>query len=241
MLVAERARWRETAEGILEVEAARLGCRLGLTSVLLLRERKPGLVFVPGVAAVRWGGRAGEASREDSGEVAEEGEPETLSERAPDRAGCRIDAGDAESDAAAGPFWLWLVGAGACCEVPVAGVDAGSADSRTPVRDWKPSASLVEVMLVVMGLLQRTGARVACCARMGLQWLGQQRAPRSLLAVKDAHALPPGTRQAVVGQRRSAGTLLAEQGHCGGAQTVGGALAARDAEGVVVGECTGYV
>lgn len=42
MLVAEWARWTTTAVGPGVVELARLDMRLGLASVLLLRERKPG-------------------------------------------------------------------------------------------------------------------------------------------------------------------------------------------------------
>lgn len=54
MLVADRARWMAAAEGVLVLKAARLAALLGLTSVLLLRERKPGLPFVPAGAALRW-------------------------------------------------------------------------------------------------------------------------------------------------------------------------------------------
>lgn len=159
MLVDERARWREVAEGILDTVP--VGPRLGLTSALLLRERKPGLAFVPvalATAAVRWGGGAGEASREDRGELAEDGEPDPFNERAPDSAGCRIAAADAASGAAAGPLWAldalvsradagvddaWgaamTVDADEDAGVRVGedvGVDAGSADSSTPVRLW---------------------------------------------------------------------------------------------------------
>jgi hypothetical protein len=76
MLADDGARWTEAAGGPGAVE---LLPRLGLTSMLLLRERKPALAFVPDDAAARcWWGRAGEASREDSGD---EGEPDTLSAR----------------------------------------------------------------------------------------------------------------------------------------------------------------
>lgn len=74
MLVDDRAR---CTDGV--VELARLGPRLGLTSVLHLHERKPDLASVPEAVAARcWCGRAGDASREDSGD---EGEPDTLRER----------------------------------------------------------------------------------------------------------------------------------------------------------------
>lgn len=54
MLVEDSARWMDAAEGELLV-LARLVLRLGLASMLLLRERKPALEFdVPGCAAERW-------------------------------------------------------------------------------------------------------------------------------------------------------------------------------------------
>lgn len=141
MLVEERARWREAAEGVLALDPARLGARLGLMSVLLLRERKPDLLVVPAGPVVRWGGRAGEASREESGEVAEVGEADLFNARAPASTWCRVGAAGPLSAAAAGVFWVAEVdvsaegadGAGAWCEV---GVDEGSADSMTPVMDW---------------------------------------------------------------------------------------------------------
>lgn len=141
MLVDDRARWREAAEGVLALDPARLGARLGLMSVLLLRERKPDLVVVAATAPVRWGGRAGDASREDSGEVAEDGEPDFFSARVPASAWCRAEAAGPLSEAAADVVGSLAVGvsaagvgaAGAGC---VAGVDAGSADSMTPAMDW---------------------------------------------------------------------------------------------------------
>jgi hypothetical protein len=71
MLVDDRARC--TAGGA-AVELDRLEARLGLASALLLRERKPGLTLAAEGVGLRWCGRAGEASRDDSGE----GEPLTL-------------------------------------------------------------------------------------------------------------------------------------------------------------------
>jgi hypothetical protein len=59
----------------------------------------------------------------------------------------------------------WAAVAGACgCEV--VGVEFGSALSRTPVRDWKPPSSAVDVVEVMMDvlLLQWAGALVASCA-----------------------------------------------------------------------------
>lgn len=124
------------AEGVVVLEAARLGPLLGLTSVLLLRERKLVREFVA-TAALRCGGRAGEASREES-ELEDEGGPDTLRPRAPATVLGGIDAGAAAASvegfglASAGVSW-----AGAA--------SAGSADSRTPEMEWKPSA--VEVMI----------------------------------------------------------------------------------------------
>jgi len=89
-----------------------------------------------------------------------DGEPDTLSERAPESVvWCFTGAVDALSGPA-GAFWPLLAavegvtGAGAWCE----GVAAGSADSMAPVMDWK-SPSLVEVMVKVCR--QMTRARVA--------------------------------------------------------------------------------
>lgn len=54
MLVEDSARWIDAAEGEL-LMLARLVPRLGLASMLLLRERRPALEFdVPGGAAARW-------------------------------------------------------------------------------------------------------------------------------------------------------------------------------------------
>ena len=71
MLVDDRARGT-----VAVVEFARLEMRLGLTSALLLRERKPGLAWFAGT--LRCCGRAGDASRDDSGD---DGEPERWRER----------------------------------------------------------------------------------------------------------------------------------------------------------------
>ena len=78
MLVADRARWMAAAEGT--------------TSELLLRERSSALaaVFVPGGLVVeRWWTRLGETSREEKGELADEGEAEPCSERSLARRGGR--------------------------------------------------------------------------------------------------------------------------------------------------------
>jgi hypothetical protein len=81
MLAEERARWMAAAESPGELVP---GPRLGLTSVLLLRERRPDwdLTLGPaGAVMVRCRPRAGEASRELRAELAGDGEPEALSER----------------------------------------------------------------------------------------------------------------------------------------------------------------
>lgn len=70
---------------------ARLGPRFGLTSVLLLRERRPDFGRAADDEALV---RAGEVSLEDKGEFVVEGEADTFSERRPLRAGgCRIGPG----------------------------------------------------------------------------------------------------------------------------------------------------
>lgn len=83
MFADDRARWMAAAEGTVVLGPARLGPLFGLTSVLLLRERRPGLETGAVDAGVRCGGRAGEVSREESGEFAVDGEPDTFSERVP--------------------------------------------------------------------------------------------------------------------------------------------------------------
>ncbi len=159
MLVDDRARWTAGA-----VELDRLDRRLGLASALLLRERKPGLTFAPEGVALRCCGRAGEASRDDSGE----------GEAATPKGGRCVASG-----------W-WRMGADMSWAVLLvgssqAGVDvAGSALSATPVKDWKPSSAsaVVDAGEVIMDvlLLQWARALVASCAGSGasslLCWLG---------------------------------------------------------------------
>jgi hypothetical protein len=70
---------------------ATLAPLLGLASVLAFRERGTDLeVEGPAAPCWRWGGRAGELSREDCGELAVDGELDTLSAREPPRT-CRIE------------------------------------------------------------------------------------------------------------------------------------------------------
>jgi hypothetical protein len=80
MLVDDMVRCTGAGGRPMAVELARLAFLLGLASMLLLRERKPDRVAVVPVdaAAGRACGRAGDASREDSGD---DGEPDTLRER----------------------------------------------------------------------------------------------------------------------------------------------------------------
>lgn len=98
----DRARCMAAAEGTVVLEPARLGPLLGLTSVLLLRERSVDLGRGPDGGCWRWGGRAGDVSREDMGEFAVDGEPEAFSEREPLRAWCRMEGIGPLSDAEAG-------------------------------------------------------------------------------------------------------------------------------------------
>lgn len=147
MLVDERARCMAAAERPGELV---VGPRLGLTSVLLLRERRADwdwdLALGPGGAAVvRCRLRAGEASRELRAEFAGDGEPDTLSERSLARdwrciegicvAGllCASDAGACTTEA-----WLDVEFSRVGAAVVGVGVvddddDTGSATSTTPV------------------------------------------------------------------------------------------------------------
>lgn len=93
MLVDERARWMAAAERPGELL---LGPRLGLTSVLLLRERSADWdcerALGPGGAAVlRCRLRAGDASRELRAELAGDGEPDAFRARSRARDWRRIE------------------------------------------------------------------------------------------------------------------------------------------------------
>lgn len=79
------------AEGTVAFEPARLGPRFGLTSVLLLRERRPRCCCEDD-DGWRWGARAGDVSRDECGdrEFAVEGEPDTFFAREPFRACWRM-------------------------------------------------------------------------------------------------------------------------------------------------------
>lgn len=83
VLAVDKARWMAAAEGTVLPEPAKLAPRLGLTSVLLFRERSPDFAMAPVVAPGRSGGLAGELSLDDSGELAVEGEADRLSVRDP--------------------------------------------------------------------------------------------------------------------------------------------------------------
>lgn len=140
MLAVDRARCIEAAEGTVVLEPGRLGPLLGLTSVLLLRERRADLGRGPAAAAaaaavvaaaVRCGGRAGECSRDDSGEFVAEGSPDRLSERAPLSEWWRMGAVD-ESSGSLEREWRAVGVVEELVEV-----DAGSADWAWPVRERK--------------------------------------------------------------------------------------------------------
>lgn len=225
MFVLERARWMAAAERPGELEP---GPRLGLTSVLLLRERRPDwdLAGGPGGAVVlRCRLRAGEASRELSAEFAGDGEPDTLSERSRTRDWRRM-AGMCVAGV------LWAADAGACTtetwlEVEFsrveAGVgvgvvdddDAGSATCGAPVMLRKSSASggaaAVEVMLAAIRLLQMAGtlgAALSCCAGCTVNaWIALQSATSNRIMAVSAEMTLASTRHSPVGQRN----LLSQQ------------------------------
>ena len=178
MLVADKARWIEVGEGVLALAAARIEVRLGLTSLLLLRERKPGREVGLGGAAGRWGRRAGEASREDSGDVAAAGEAGAFRGRMPARAWYRSGAGMGLS-ADGGPLWsgrpgvAWdaeagedgggnvAVGAGIAAD---AGAGCG-VDVDVDVGAAAGSAASTTAMAVMLGDVGGwAGGLGACCA-----------------------------------------------------------------------------
>jgi hypothetical protein len=168
----DRARWMAAAEGIVALGAGKLGPLFGLTSVLLLRDRRPDLGSGPDVA-LRTGGRAGEVSREDSGEAVVDGEPDTLSERAPLSVWERMGAGPDALSAAAGVDAGVDAGAGAFVVVGVVEVEvegeavvlaAGSADSAAPVRERKPGSVPASSVIVGDGCAWGRGPACAYCA-----------------------------------------------------------------------------
>jgi hypothetical protein len=69
VLAEDSARWMAAAEGMVALEPAKLGPLLGLTSVLLLRDRSPDLGSATGGPGWRCDGRVGDVSREDMGEL----------------------------------------------------------------------------------------------------------------------------------------------------------------------------
>lgn len=167
------------------------GPRLGLTSVLLLRERSADCdcerALGPGGAVVRCRLRAGEASRELRAEFAGDGEPDTFSARSRARDWRRIDmegicVAGLLCAAAAGACttetceaWLEVelsrVAAGVACVGVVDDDDvAGSATSAAPemlVKAASGGAAAGEVMSAAVRLLQLAGAlgaTLSCCA-----------------------------------------------------------------------------
>ena len=158
MLVDERARWMAAAEGMVELGPAVLEPRLGLASLLLLREARVDLGCVSAGWVLRCEGRAGDELREDMGELAADCVPDRVSERAPLVDGWRMGAaalsagvGAAEGVAAEGVGVG--VGVGVALDVGVvldeAGAEAGSAVSGEPVseRNESPRESVVSAML----------------------------------------------------------------------------------------------
>jgi hypothetical protein len=125
------------AEGTVALGPARLGPLLGLTSALFLRDRRSDLASGP-EPALRLGGRAGDVSREDCGEAAVDGEPATFSDDCgPVGVWCGMDPEpepepEPLSDGAA---CAWAEAVGVVVVVVVDGLDAGSADSTTPVME----------------------------------------------------------------------------------------------------------
>lgn len=142
------------AEGTVVLGPGTLEPRLGLTSVLLFRDRRS--LFGRGAEpVVRFGGRAGEASREERGEAVVDVEPDTLSFWG--RMGPAADAGAAGAGAGADALDVEAVGVaeaevegvvsaveGAVAVEGVAaaaGSGSGSADSGAPVMERKASSS----------------------------------------------------------------------------------------------------
>jgi hypothetical protein len=154
------------AEGTVAAGPDRLGPRFGLTSVLLLRDRRPDLGSGPDTA-LRAGGRAGEVSREDNGEAAVDGEPDTLSERAPLSVWVRRRAVPDALSAGAGAGTIVFEDAAvgvveAEDEAVVLVLAAGSADSAAPVTERKA----VSESSVIVGdqCAWGRGPASACCA-----------------------------------------------------------------------------
>lgn len=176
MLVDDRARWMAAAEGT--VVPGRLGPRLGLTSLLLLREARVDLVWASARAAARVVWRVGDVLRDDMGEVVVERDRAV---RGPVLDWCRVDVvmvSEAVAAAAVGGAVLgcsrWgsgaadaeAAGVGAGVGVGVVGVDAdvdvgvvaeaGSATSGEPVMERKEPSSCVSIMAAIaVGCAQR--------------------------------------------------------------------------------------
>ena len=212
MFTDDRARWMEAAEGTVALGPGRLGPLLGLTSVLLLRDRRSDLA--PGPKDVlRLGGRAGEVSREDCGEAVVDGEPDTFSDRTPLSVWGRMGPEPGALSAAAGVD----AGAGALEAVGVVEVEdevelavgvlaAGSADSAAPVTERKP-ASLSSVIVDDVRAWGR-GPAGACCER-------------PVVAVEVVH------RRGEQSMRRSNGQTRAAVRPARGARSLAGAAAGR--------------
>lgn len=116
-----------------------------------MRDRRPALGSGPDDPVLRcWGGRAGEVSRDESGELLVEGEPDTFRDglrmglgagALSDAAACALFAAGSRVEATTVVGWVLVVGV----------LEAGSADSVAPEMERKGS-SLVSVMMEVFGL-----------------------------------------------------------------------------------------
>ena len=173
MLVDDRARWMAAAEGT--VVAGKLGPRLGLTSLLLLREARVDLGWASARAAARCDWRVGEVLRDDIGEVVAE---RVTAARGPVLDWFRMGAGVLSEGVAAAAAAAAVGGAVLGCSrwgagaagVEAAGVgvvnvdadadvdvgvgvgvlaDAGSATSGEPVMERKEPSSCVSVMAAI--------------------------------------------------------------------------------------------
>lgn len=160
MFADERARWMAAAEGTVVLGPARPGPRLGLASLLLLREGRADLDWVSASCVLRCEWRAGDELREDMGELVADRGPDTSSERAALLVWLRMGAGTPSEGVAVGAWFAAAAGAVGVGVVEVGVVlvdadvdvdaDAGSAVSGEPVRERKePSVMLAWGWLVL--------------------------------------------------------------------------------------------
>jgi len=201
------------ADGTVVPGPARPDPLFGLTSVLLLRESRAdlGRGGPEEGAVIRWGRRAGEVSRDDMGEPAVDGEPDTFSERTPLSVWCRVGTGPLSEEDAAADTGALLTGslgvAAAAAETEADGVvvvavvavvvvvvDAGSAVSGEPLSERKDSSRSVVMMAMAITVYRAWGRRaaVACWfAGEAMSWwaaLWEQRGPVVEVDRPQAHA-----------------------------------------------------